>query len=283
MPSYPALRTLLAAIGLAAATLAAALHPVSVTAGDLVAPPFLGGITPIDYTVGRLRHDVDFLRERVGRFEQQAARDTDAAHASSDLTRARAQLDKDVARWVAALKTCTVECSTRDVRYGAQYDLLMHNWEAKPQKERIARIDAFVDDKFISNSGRRRAAELVVKLYVTPAATNWTALADHALRCITAGDWSDNARNNNFAREDTDIRLDYVLGLADSMLKDQRAALAKDLLERAAPILGYDATSDKPTADGRQPSAGLLARVKRLDDKMALCGARRLVPRRDND
>ena len=242
---------------------------------------FDGGLTPIDYTVGRLRHGVDFLRDRVGRLEQQAARD--AANAPVDLARARAQLDKDVARWVAALDTCTVEGSTRDVRYGAQYDLLMHNWEAKPQKERIARIDAFVDDKFISNSGRRRAAELVVKLYVTPAATNWTALADHALRCITAGDWSDNARNNNFAREDTDIRLDYVLGLADIMLKDQRAALAKDLLERAAPILGYDATSDKPTADGRQPSAGLLARVKALDDKMALCGAHRPMVRRENE
>ena len=125
------------------------------------------------------------------------------------------------------------------------------------------------------HGGRRRASELVVKLYITPSSTNWTALADHALRCINSGDWSDNARNNNFAREDTDIRLDYILGLADRMLKEQQAPRAKDLLERAAPILGYHAASDKPAADGRQPSAGLLARVKRLDDKMAFCGARR--------
>ena len=31
-------------------------------------------LTPIDYTVGRLRHGVDFLRERVGRIQQQADR-----------------------------------------------------------------------------------------------------------------------------------------------------------------------------------------------------------------
>ncbi len=237
-------------------------------------------LTPIDYTVGRLRHGVDFLRERVGRIQQQgdrAARDSaaDAARITKGLGRAKAQLDKDVARWLAALDACTREGSTRDVRFGAQYDLLMHHWDAMPQKERIARIDSFVDDKFISHGGRRRASELVVKLYITPSSTNWTALADHALRCINSGDWSDNARNNNFAREDTDIRLDYILGLADRMLKEQQAPRAKDLLERAAPILGYHAASDKPAADGRQPSAGLLARVKRLDDKMALCGARR--------
>ena len=200
MPSKHALRFLVAAIGLAAATLVAAPHPVSTTTGDLVAPPYLS----------TNQFGVSGMLESVA---------------------------VPLSGWKVV-------------------------WAVKDDKD----PNPVSGIRVIETNDVVRGARLpVLRLELTRGAYRyWQPVIELAQPF--------NAETHNILSFIAKVEVPPTL---KRVLKEQQTPRAKDLLERAAPILGYHAASDKPAADGRQPSAGLLACVKRLDDKMALCGARR--------
>ena len=97
------------------------------------------------------------------------------------------------------------------------------------------------------------------RLYVTPASTNLTALAEHALRCIEAGDWSDNSYRLNHG----DLRLAYALDIADFLAKHGAPDKGCDFLLRAVDILGYGKDAPAPTSARRRCAA-----TKKLLEKL---------------
>ncbi len=217
---------------------------------------FDGKTTPADFISERLLTGVVGLRKCIQGLESRIARHERAvrekpddpvparalAVAESDLKRAEAQLAKDLERWYAALSVTAKEGSTESVRRKAELTLLVERWDATPQRERIAVIDGCVAEKFLPDTDRRDAAYLVRRLYVTPTSTNLSALADHALRCIGAGDWSDNS----YRRRHGDLRLAYAKGIADFLAKHGAAEASDAFLLRAEEICR------KPVADMRK-------------------------------
>ena len=215
-----------------------------------------GESTPADFMSARLGAGVFALRQCIRRLEANIERDARSARekpddpvparalavAESDLKRAKAQLDKDLDRWYAALSVTTGEGSTESVRRKAEMSLLLEHWDETPQEKRIAAVDGWVAEKFLPDTDRRDAAGLVKRLYVTSASTNLTALADHAIRCIEAGDWSDNS----YRLRHGDLRLAYALGIADFLEKHSAPDRGGNFLLRAVDILGY--RKDAPAA-----------------------------------
>ena len=232
-----------------------------------------GATTPADFVSARLGAGVAALRKDIQRLEGDVVRhgraakakpadpvpDRALAVAESDLRRARGQLATDLERWYAALSETAREGSTESVRRKAESALLLEHWDETPQERRIAAIDGWVAEKFLPDLDRRNAADLVKRLYVTPASTNLTALAEHALRCIGAGDWSDNSYRLNRG----DLRLAYALDIADFLAKHGAPDKGCDFLLRAVDILGYGKDAPAPTSARRRCEA-----TKKLLEKL---------------
>ncbi len=247
-----------------------------------------GAQTPIDYVVDRQGAEVRFFRGRIEHLNRDIERLTESLEKQPDNTDLTQKLAfgearkhvletvaaRAVSRWYDSLEKCVTDGSTHTVRRNAEYTLMMEHWDSLNQNQKIKTIDDMVHDQFLASGSRQRAAEAILRLYTTGDSVNWTAIVDHAIRAVAAGDWSENRRNAYFCSGKADRRLDYLCELAKQMVAAGAKDEAKRLLERGAPILGYTADTmldDEPAAS----EADMKARLDKLDAAMATCGAKR--------
>jgi len=114
----------------------------------------------------------------------------------------------------------------------------------------------------------------MTNLHITNEGTNWNAVVESVVRNIGVGDWSSNDRNTYRQKRTTDIRLDYAVEYAEKLIAAGQGPMAKTVLERAAPLLGYYAGTTAADEPGTS-EADMNDRLKRLDEIMAKCGAAR--------
>ena len=199
-----------------------------------------------------------------------AARDV----AQTNVDRCQAATDGVVDRWKQSLRLVVSNGSSARERGGALLDLLGEEWETRSPDARRADIDQVIMDVYQHPDVRKRAALLITRLHSQPASTNWAAVADHVVRSVEAGDWSNNGRNSYFRGRNLDNRLDVVETVARAMLAQGQNAVAKGLLERGAGAMGYFAGYTFKNEPGTG-EADYKARTDRLEALMGQCGATR--------
>jgi hypothetical protein len=210
---------------------------------------------------------------------EKAAADAKVARdaAQADYERCKIATDSLVDRWKQSLRLVVSNGSSARERGGALLNLLGEEWESRSHAARQTDIDQVILDEYQHPDVRKRAAMLITRLYSQPASTNWAAAADHVVRSVEAGDWSNNGRNSYFRGRNGDNRLDVVETVARGMLAQGQNALAKSLLERSAGAMGYYAGYTFKNERGTG-EADYKARTDRLDALMGRCGATRPSP-----
>ena len=172
--------------------------------------------------------------------------------------------------WVADLRRGITECATANQRASAFERLMNEEWGTKTKDERIAALDRLIEDKFLANPTRQRATLRIPEAHTENGVTDWKGVAEHTLRAIGSGDWSQLKRSCYVGlwrgSSDRDMRLDALCAIADRMVAANEIKIAQSLLERGAPIIGYPDDFDPTKVKELGATAGdLAARLKRLD------------------
>jgi len=185
------------------------------------------------------------------------------------------ELKQAVSRWYASLRECSKNGADPRTRGEAFERLMIEEWDRKNRAQKIADIDHLVFDKFMYPKVRMRATERIPMAYLEQdGATNWRAAADHVIRAIADGDWSANGRNAYWRSRRQDLRLDALCKVAEQVMAADAKDVAKSMLERGAPLLGYTSETTHASEPGTS-EADMRVRLDKLDAMMAKCGAKR--------
>jgi len=100
--------------------------------------------------------------------------------------------------------------------------------------------------------------------------TDWAAVAEHTLKAVSCGDWSQLKRSCYLglgrSPSDRDLRLNALCAVADRMVAANEKQTAQSLLKRGGVALGYPPDFDPTKAREHNATASDLAtRLKRLD------------------
>ena len=174
------------------------------------------------------------------------------------------------AEWIADLRRGITECSTANQRASAFEQLMNEEWAGKSKAERVAALDRLIEDKFLANPTRQRATLRIPDAHTENGVTDWAAVAEHTLKAVSCGDWSQLKRSCYVGlwrgSSDRDLRLDALCAVADRMVATNETKIAQSLLERGGPVLGYPPDFDPAKIQELGATAGDLgARLKRLD------------------
>lgn len=250
---------------------------------------------PIGIKVEREKARIDFFRgqlkdarEDADRRSAQAAQCPKseqlaaAAAAAQKRVEAIAAIEKPLAAaWCKDLARAAGKAATAIERGNAIDALTQETWDSMGHAQKIEAVDRIVNDKFMSDTLRQRNTLRIPAIYMEPGATNWTVMADHVVRALSAGDWSSLRRNSYFHDANKDLRLDALCAVAEQMIAAGQNAVAKDLLQRGSLVLGYSAGFK--AADNVEPGARAVDLQKRLDKLEAVMkkvGAVRLPARK---
>ncbi len=181
-----------------------------------------------------------------------------------------------VKEWHNALKRAVKEGGNEDERYLAYEKLMLENWDKLSQKERTKQVQTIVGRRFASNNIRARNAERIPGIYKTEQGTNWVAMAEECIKAVEAGDWSSLPRNTYWQSGNNDLRLNFILKVANMMIEAKQLAPAKLLLEKGGVAVGLHAETDPNYDEPGMAKGSTAARIKLLDESMQKCGAKRL-------
>ena len=248
-----------------------------------------GDMLPISLRLDRESAAVQFFRGKITNAEKnlvrlvgdQERRPGDTAIAArlaaeeESLKGLKGVAEPLVALWRKSLRDAVKDASSTRSRGEALEKLLIEEWDSRTQKQRLADLDTLIFDKFMDNGIRMRATMRLPLAYATATATNWTAAAEHVVRALADGDWSNLSRNTYSRNGRNDLRLMAMCDVAAEMIAVGAKAQAKNLLERAAPILGYYADTTSVSERGTK-DADMQFRLDMLDAALAACGARRM-------
>ncbi len=185
-------------------------------------------------------------------------------------------LKRAVKVWRAALERTVEEGSCEDERYGAYEKLMLEDWDKLDQDERLDKVQTLVSRRFLSHENRRRNAERIPSIFMTAEGTNWMAMAEQCLKAVKAGDWSSLPRNTYFMSGNKDLRLNFILKVANQMIDAKQNVAAKFLLEQGGAAVGLYADTDPNTQEPAMRKGSVGERLKLLDEVIAKCGAKRL-------
>ncbi|NLN02448.1 MAG: DUF4838 domain-containing protein [Lentisphaerae bacterium] len=231
--------------------------------------------------IGYFRGRLKWLDGRIANCTQRLKQQPDNAQITDELARAEAAaafLKQELARrvpvWHATLRETEKNGHDEKTRTQAYTTLMNEAWDGMKLQQRVDALARIVDNKFNDHNTRRDAARRMSNLHITSEGTNWNAVAESVVRNIGAGDWSSNERNTYRQKRTTDIRLDYAVEYADKLIAAGQGAIARTMLEKAAPLLGYYADTTAADEPGTS-EADMNNRLERLDKIMAKCGASR--------
>ena len=217
-----------------------------------------GDVTPIGYRANRTTHKIDFLRGiKRGEWSDAAAR--------------RAEAEKPA--WLALLRKAAVEGENPRTR--GNILLLLYDEERAGMKQagRKAALDRVLMDEYMDCHVRQSAARRIPTVYTDGPVTNWYAIEDHLIRAVADGDWSYLPRSCYSRSARSDLRLDVLCEIAACARKAGQLDVARSILDRGAPILGY--TAGMPMRESGASAADIKGRVDKLDAEMERCGTKR--------
>jgi type III secretion system FlhB-like substrate exporter len=231
--------------------------------------------------IGYFRNRLKGLEGKLTGYENQVKqRPADAgiaaefANAGAAVEFLKQELGRRVPAWHATLRDTEKNGHNEETRNQAYTTLMNDAWDNMNHQQRVDALARIVDNKFNAHGTRRDAAKRMANLHITNDGTNWSAVAESVVRNIGAGDWSSNDRNTYRQKRTTDIRLDYAVEYAEKLIAAGQGTVAKSMLERAAPLLGYYAGTTAADEPGTR-EADMSDRLKRIDEVMAKCGAAR--------
>ena len=231
--------------------------------------------------IGYFRARLKGLEGRIANYAQRIKAQPDDAQLAAELARAEAAaafLKRDLGRrvpvWHATLRDTEKSGHNEETRNQAYTTLMNEAWDNMNLPQRVDALARIVDNKFNAHGTRSDAAKRMTNLHITNEGTNWNAVVESVVRNIGVGDWSSNDRNTYRQKRTTDIRLDYAVEYAEKLIAAGQGPMAKTVLERAAPLLGYYAGTTAADEPGTS-EADMNDRLKRLDEIMAKCGAAR--------
>ena len=239
-----------------------------------------GDQLPISIRITRQGQRVAFFRERLKRLGRTAGgamlqRPENQLTEGQLLERQRFQALAKVearaaAEWTADLRRGITECSTANQRASAFEQLMKEEWAGKSKAERVAALDRLIEDKFLANPARQRATQRIPDAHTENGVTDWAAVAEHTLKAVSCGDWSQLKRSCYLglgrSPSDRDLRLNALCAVADRMVAANEKQTAQSLLKRGGVALGYPPDFDPTKAREHNATASDLAtRLKRLD------------------
>ncbi len=239
-----------------------------------------GDMLPISIRIAREAKRAAFFRERLKRLRGIAGgaklKEPESQLTEDELMNRRRFLAlseveaKASAEWIADLRRGTTECSTANQRASAFEQLMNEEWAAKTPAQRAACLDRLIEDAFVANPVRQRAAMRIPAAHAENGVTNWAAVAEHTLKAVSCGDWSQLKRSCYVGlwkgSSDRDLRLDALCAAADRLVAAGEKTTAQSLLERGGPAIGYTPDFDPAkTKELGATSADLAVRLRRLD------------------
>ena len=219
-----------------------------------------GDVTPIAYRASRATAKIDYLRGvKRGPWVKAFA--------------ARAEAEKPA--WIALLRKASVSEGKPDSRGTFLLRIYDEEKDGMSEAEREAAVDHVLMDDFMSCPVRYEASKRIPGAHVQGggSVTNWYAIEDHVIRAVADSDWSYLYRTCYSRSSWNDLRLNAICDMAALARKAGRLDVARSILDRGAPLLGYYAGMSM-----KEPNASpgeVEKRVKKLDDEMEQCGTKR--------
>lgn len=219
-----------------------------------------GVVTPIAYRASRATAKIDYLRGvKRGSWASAFA--------------ARAEAEKPA--WMALLRKASGSEGKPASRGTFLLRLYDETKDGMSEAEREVAVDRVLMDDFMSCPVRYEASKRMPGAHVQGggAVTNWYAIEDHVIRAVADGDWSYLYRTCYSRSSWNDLRLNTICDMAALARKAGQLDVARSILDRGAPLLGYYAEMSMKEPNARPDEVEM--RVKKLDDEMEKCGTKR--------
>ncbi len=221
---------------------------------------------PVALYSGRLAQKVDFLRK----MKEEFIRSRRNAEGFDEY------LKPAVKAWHAALKRAQTEAGSEEERGQALEALMVEEWKDLSEKDRIEKVQTLVHNRFLTHRFRARSADRIIDIYKNEQGTNWVAMAEQSIKAVQAGDWSSLPRNTYWQSGNTDLRLNFIIKVANLMIEAKQLAPAKKLLEEGGAAVGLYADTDPNKHEETMHKGSVGDRMKLLDEVMRKCGAKRI-------
>jgi len=237
-----------------------------------------GALLPPGLRASRLNGLIDFVRderkkanasiERFGGLLKKNPADANSARAlSAAYARVASSIDaerKHIAAWRAVLQRATREGGNAAERGGAVWRLALEDWPRMAVPARVKAVDSILQDSFMPNNLREKAASRLPEAYTDKdGKTDWAKVEEHFLAAAAKEDWSD-LRRRTYHGDSNDCQLNALCAIATKEAQAGETARAQAFLEKGAALLGYTegkTHKDEPACSEK----GWNTRLKKLD------------------
>ena len=212
-----------------------------------------GDILPAGHRAARLNGLIDYVRGTRSAANASIAKDRTALEKNpNDITAARRLSDsyrniassieaerKYAPEWRSALTRATREGANAAQRGDAMWRLAREDWSRMAVPVRVKAVDAILQDSFMPNNLREKAATFLPEAYAgKDGKTDWEKVEAHFLAAAGKEDWSD-LRRRSYHGDANDCQLNALCAIVKKEADAGEKERAKAFLEKGAELLGY--------------------------------------------